>query len=185
MSLSFWFILSSEGTLQVPEHIVNNLPFLPRVISTGFLLITRERERGKKIVHVFIRRQGIHVDIGLHVCIYIYNVMYSCSWNSFIMKKSLSLCVNETERKEEKNKSSLCLGVGSLCCFDSTPSRIFLLSLSAYSRQEALPAITSSRHYANIIFRRGVLGSLQRPALKRCYSCTGCTAGPCSTSPIY
>lgn len=65
--------------------------------------------------------------------------MYSCSWNSFIMKKSLSLCVTETERKEEKNKSSLCLGVGSLCCFDSTPSRIFLLSLSAYSRQEALP----------------------------------------------
>lgn len=71
MSLSFWFVLLSEGTLQVPEHIVNNLPFLPQVISTGFLLITRERERGKKNVHVFIRRQGIHVDIGLHVCIYI------------------------------------------------------------------------------------------------------------------
>lgn len=75
------------------------------------------------------------------------------------MKKSLSLCVNKTERKEEKNKSSLCLGVGSLCCFDSTPSRIFLLSLSAYSRQEALPTTKPGWRATLAVSRRNYIQS--------------------------
>lgn len=117
------------------------------------------------------------------------------------MKKSLSVCVKETERKEEKKKkkikSCLCLGVWGLCCFDSTPSRIFFSFFSARtagrkhrpppSRADALHrpqrnatqrnACASNRDYAKLAFRRGTSRSsiaTRAPAAR---------AGPCSTSP--
>lgn len=84
-------------------------------------------------------------------------------------------------RERKKKTSPRCVSVWGVCAVLTQRLPAFFSSREARtagrkhcpppSRADALhwlyrDAITSNRHYANFIFCRGVLGSLQRPALK-------------------